>query len=64
MPSEYYQDVYVSWTFENPVKLTVYGGATNLFDNTYPKVTTSLRNLTSSYDELGTMFFVGAKAKF
>ncbi|WP_337186348.1 TonB-dependent receptor [Phenylobacterium sp.] len=60
--SEYYQDVYVSWTFED-AGITTYGGATNLFGNKLPKHTASQRNLTSGYDQMGTVFFAGVKAK-
>ena len=61
--SEYYQDVYVSWTFDRDYDVTTYVGATNLFGNKLPRHTASQRNFTSGYDQMGTVFFAGLKAK-
>jgi outer membrane receptor protein involved in Fe transport len=61
---EWYQDVYFSWTWEKADDITTYVGATNLFGNKLPRHTASQRNLTSGYDQMGTVFFGGVKAKF
>ena len=62
--AEYYQDVYVSWKFGEEENILGYVGATNLFGNKLPKHTASQRNLTSGYDQMGTVFFTGVKGNF
>lgn len=62
--SEYYQDVYVAWTWEKADGIVTYAGVTNLFGNKLPKFTASQRNLTSGYDQMGSVFFAGVKARF
>lgn len=62
--AEYYQDVYLSWRFGDDRSVTTYVGATNLFGNKLPPFSVAQRNLTSGYDNMGSVFFAGVKGRF